>query len=267
MPDQSVTPESLDEACEIIKGKVEEGFYGYPKLVRTNLYLHTTANETFAIDLSKLKKKEREKVLTFAKEEAKAKRDELKRERADDKKKVAVGTGRYITLEQLDRSHAKIVRNLTEATGWFADVLHEIGFYATIIAMQHAKVPPDQLYEQVVRFRDPSEFAEYVKNHLAALLEATEDAKALLELRELVDKLEVKLYYVTEALRKMKHERDELLLMFHTALGCMCPDDLRQFMLAFTTVRYGRLMSLAGGNGYEFGEGFDKGSGEEEGYE
>lgn len=59
---------------------------------------------------------------------------------------------------------------------WFADVLNEIGFYATLLAMQSTKVPPEKLYGMIAEFEDPRAFAEFVREHLIALFEAKEEA-------------------------------------------------------------------------------------------
>jgi hypothetical protein len=175
---------------------------------------------------------------------------------------TTAGTGRRFTLEALDRSHAKIVRNLTEATGWFADVLNEVGFYAVIIAMQHAKVPPEELYERVVQFKDPAEFSRFVKDHLAALFEASEDAHALIELRKQLDVLDAKLVLLKEAFNNIKNQRDETLMMLQTATASMCDECLKRFMLAWMSVKYGLSVRMGG---VEFGGTVGEGSGEEEG--
>ena len=63
--------------------------------------------------------------------------------------------GKRFTLQALDQAHAKVARNLVEQISWFADVLHEIGFYAVVTAMQVAKVDPNDYYQKILEFKDP----------------------------------------------------------------------------------------------------------------
>jgi len=277
-----------DERDEIFERYIEEifklidrGFWRTPILSRGWLYLYNDLDESERINLQIFTPSEQKEIQRRAREYAKKKREEAKQEyeraeeeemSTEEKKKrgrpqgsTTVGIGRKYTVEQLDRSHAKIVRNLTEATGWFADVLHEIGFYATIIAMQHAKVPPDELYEQVVKFKDPEEFSAYVKDHLAALLEATEDAQILMDLRRQLDIMDAKLLLLQEAYKRLKGQRDELTLMVHTATASMCDACMKRFILSWMSVKYGLSVRLEQMGGVEDGRAVSEGFGEEEG--
>jgi len=277
-----------DERDEIFERYIEEifklidrGFWRTPILSRGWLYLYNDLDESERINLQIFTPSEQKEIQRRAREYAKKKREEARQEyeraeeeeiSTEEKKKrgrpqgsTTVGIGRKYTVEQLDRSHAKIVRNLTEATGWFADVLHEIGFYATIIAMQHAKVPPDELYEQVVKFKDPEEFSAYVKDHLAALLEATEDAQILMDLRRQLDIMDAKLLLLQEAYKRLKGQRDELTLMVHTATASMCDACMKRFILSWMSVKYGLSVRLEQMGGVEDGRAVSEGFGEEEG--
>ena len=277
-----------DERDEIFERYIEEifklidrGFWRTPILSKGWLYLYNDLDESERINLQIFTPTEQKEIQRQAREYAKRKREEVKQEYekaeaeetgTEEKKKrgrpqgsTTVGIGRKYTVEQLDKSHAKIVRNLTEATGWFADVLHEIGFYATIIAMQHAKVPPDELYEQVVKFKDPAEFSAYVKDHLAALLEATEDAQILMDLRRQLDIMDAKLLLLQEAYQRLKGQRDELTLMVHTATASMCDACMKRFILSWMSVKYGLSVRLDQMGGVEDGRTISEGFGEEEG--
>jgi len=260
----------IEEKKSEVKELIDAGYFKTPKLNPAGwLYLYNERKEHEKVDLTELDEEEQREVLEFAKTEAKKKRDELKKQKqqaGESSEKSTVGLGRKHTIEMLDKSHAQIVRNLTDATGWFADVLHEIGFYATIIAMQHAKVPPEELYEQVVRFKDPAEFSEYVKDHLAALLEATEDAQKLVELRKELDLMDAKLILLREAYQRLKNQRDELAMMVHTATASMCDDCMKRFILSWMSVKYGLSVRLGGMNdGGVVGEGVSQEEGDSRG--
>jgi len=274
--------EIFEKYIEEIFKLIERGFWRTPILSKGWLYLYNDLDESERINLQIFTPNEQKEIQRQAREYAKRKREEVKQEyekaeaeetaATEEKKKrgrppgsTTVGIGRKYTVEQLDRSHAKIVRNLTEATGWFADVLHEIGFYATIIAMQHAKVPPEELYEQVVKFKDPAEFSAYVKDHLAALLEATEDAQILMDLRRQLDIMDAKLLLLQEAYHRLKGQRDELTLMVHTATASMCDACMKRFILSWMSVKYGLSVRLDQMGGVEDGRAVGEGVGEEEG--
>jgi len=238
-PPEDAPPEVIEE----IQRAVDEGYYMTPHFVRQILYLKDPEGKLHKIDLRHLDKEKANKIREYARDYAAAYRinNGLAKHphRTALKQRQSSLTGKKKTLEALDESHAKIVTNLTEATGWFADVLAEVGFYATIVAMQHAKVPPEELYETIVRFKDPEEFAEFVKNHLTALLEAKEDAHALVSLRKALDRMEAKVIILEEALERLKAQRDEAILMVHTATAAMCDECLKRFMTAWIATKYG----------------------------
>lgn len=241
--------EIFSKYLEDVFAIIDRGYWKTPKLQKGWLYLYNDSGESERINLQIFNEEDQKEIHRQAKEYARRVRQQMKekvkRQEQQEERRQVVGTGRRYTLEMLDKSHAKIVRNLTETTGWFADVLHEIGFYATIIAMQHAKVPPEQLYEQVVKFKDPSEFSSYVKDHLTALLEATEDAKVLTELRSQLDLMDAKLLLLKEAYHRLKNQRDELTMMLHTATASMCDSCMKRFILSWMSVKYG--LSVRGG--------------------
>ncbi len=258
--------EDLVDAIEKAQKLIEEGYCYDPKLSWGRLKLYDASKRSKRLDLKALSEEEQKKVLEEVKKMAKEARQELaEQEKGKYGGSGQAGVGRRYTLEQLDRSHAKIVRNLTEATGWFADVLADVGFYATIIAMQHAKVPPEQLYEKVVEFRDPKEFSEFVKDHLAALLEATEDAKALLDLRKQLDIMDAKLILLKEAYMKLKSQRDELLLLVNTAMAGMCDECMKRFLMSWMSFKFGVSLTAGGVGVGQAGGVVSSGDSEEEG--
>jgi len=144
------------------------------------------------------------------------------------------GTGREITLEALDKSHAKIVQNVTERVSWFADVLNEIGFYATLLAMQVAKVPPEELYTKIAEFKNPQSFAAFVKEYLNALFQAKEKAREIIKYRKKLMALDVKLALLEEVAEQLKQQRDEaimnLYIVSYAAASTMDRDQLREYL-------------------------------------
>jgi len=196
-------------------------------------------------------------------EESKEMRDE-RGKRGEEKGKETAGTGRKHTLEALDRSHAEIVRRVTERVSWFADVLDEIGFYATIIAMQYAKVKPDELYDRVVEFKDPEEFSKFVKDQLNALFQAKEDARALIELRNKLNAMDIKLCLIQEAYDHVVRQKDELARMVQDMISLMCEDCLREYYRREFMTRFGQAIMMRGGEKGGAGRADSESNSEEE---
>lgn len=152
------------------------------------------------------------------------------------------GTGRKITLKALDRSHARIVQNVTERISWFADVLNEIGFYATLLAMQVAKVPPEELYTRIEEFDNPQRFVAFVREYLNVLFEAKEEAQEIIKYREKLMALEGKLAVLEEVIDHLKRQRDEAFMnmctVWYAAIATMDRDQLWDFISNIMLVQY-----------------------------
>ena len=208
-----------------------------------------------------MKEKEREEE---EKGEERKEKGEGRREKREEKDRETAGTGRKHTLEALDRSHAEIVRRVTERVSWFADVLDEIGFYATIIAMQYAKVKPDELYDRVVEFKDPEEFSKFVKDQLNALFQAKEDARALIELRNKLNAMDIKLCLIQEAYDHVVRQKDELARMVQDMISLMCEDCLREYYRREFMTRFGQAIMMRGGEKGGAGRADSESNSEEE---
>ncbi|MCD6099193.1 MAG: hypothetical protein J7K33_01270 [Candidatus Marinimicrobia bacterium] len=244
--------EVLNEVLQLIK----EGYYLPPKLTRGKLYLYNALKQNKIFDLSSFSREEQKKIHEKAKQYAKQTRkktgQEQERKQKEDEKSERTrsspsyqqaGTGRKITLETLDRSHAKIVQNVTGRVSWFADVLNEIGFYATLIAMQAAKIPLEELYEKIAEFEDPEAFVEFVREHLSALFEAKEEAKIIIELRKKIDALELKaatleeyINQLKEVIKQLKHQRDQAIMALYASSSIMDKEQLRDFTNALVRI-------------------------------
>lgn len=258
MGEEENEEKSVYEVLDDVFALIEQGFHRTPKLAANKLYLYNELGENKVIDLSSFSKEEQKAIHEKARKYAKQVRDELRRlekqeraeqsEEKEEKKKEKrtressyqqAGTGRKITLEALDRSHAKLVQNITERVSWFADVLNEIGFYATLIAMQQAKVPPDELYDRIIDFRDPQEFADFVREHLVALLEAKEEAQKIIEYRKKLDAMDMKLALLEEIIEQLKQQRDQATIALYAAVSTMDEEQLRNFVLNLMVAQYG----------------------------
>ena len=181
-------------------------------------------------------------------EEEKSKKSEgkSKSRKSEEKSKSPPSSSYTNTLKALDKSHAKIVKNITERVTWFADALNEIGFYATLIAMQEAKVRPEELYNKIVTFRDPFEFASFVKEHLINLLEAKENAEKIAELRKKLEAMDLKLAVLEEALENVKRQRDQATIALYAATSVMDEEQLRNFVLNLAVAQYGLSVKVPG---------------------
>ena len=233
---------------------IEQGYHKTPKLAANKLYLYNELGENEVIDLSSFSKEEQKAIHEKAKEYAREVRHELRRsqkaeqeqEQASEKKATKrtssyqqAGTGRKITLEALDRSHAKLVQNVTERVTWFADVLNEIGFYATLLAMQVAKVPLDDLYTKVAEFKDPQSFIAFVREYLNALFEAKEEAQEIVKYRNKLDVMDMKLALLEEVIEQLKQQRDQATIALYAAVSTMDEEQLRNFVLNMMVAQYG----------------------------
>ena len=239
------------EVLDKIFSAVEEGYYSSVKFYKGTLYLYNDSSDSRKFDLSMFDKKQqlaiKNRVLAYAKKvRKKARRSrstsvEPEKEKRHGKKEstVQAGVGRRVTLEELDRSHAKIVKHITERVGWFADVLNEVGFYATLIAMQYAKVPINEIYDRIVDFSDPYEFVDFVRTNLNALFEAKEEARAIVELRKKIDALELKAIALEEIINELRNQRDQATLALYAAVSTMDEDQLRQFIMNLMVAQFG----------------------------
>lgn len=244
--------EFLNEIFELI----DKGYHETPRWDKKleKLYLYNEIGQGKSFDLSSFSIEEQMEIHERAKEYAKKRRDEIKEEKlkkfkqrreveeSEDKAKnkkskyQQTGTGRRITLEELDRSHAKIVKHITERVGWFADVLNEIGFYATLIAMQYAKVPINQLYDRIVNFSDPYEFVAFVRENLNALFEAKEEANVIVELRKKIDALDLKAAILEEVIDQLKQQRDQAIMALYAAVSIMDEEQRAEFANALVRI-------------------------------
>ena len=102
-----------------------------------------------------------------------------------------VGTGISDVLKELGKDYAETVRILSEKRSWFTSVLVDLGFESMLMAFQYARVDPKDILRKVEEFDNPEKFKEFVRKHLAAMIEASADAvNAILERDKRIRQLE-----------------------------------------------------------------------------
>jgi len=161
-------------------------------------------------------------------------------QKMEQKVKGGKTTAKSIVETELGKSYAIFLKNLAKQVNWWTEAMNEIGFFATLTALQLAKVEPSKLYSQIMSFRDdPQEFTAFVKEHFVALLEAKKEAEALLKYREEVAKLALKLETAIEIAKKYKKQRDMLLLLYNTAVSVMCNKCKNKFLVSQAVMTVG----------------------------
>ena len=101
------------------------------------------------------------------------------------------GPGTSEAVRALGRDYAETIEKLSEKRSWFTSVLMDLGFEAMLIAFQFAKIDPKDIAKKVEEFDDPEKFKEFVRKHLAAMIEASTDAtSAILERDKKIKQLE-----------------------------------------------------------------------------
>jgi hypothetical protein len=131
----------------------------------------------------------------------------------------------------LDQEYAHLISQLTEKTGWFNQVLTDLGFYSTLLAFQAARVPPAKIPEQVEKFRNPEEFTRFVKDQLSALMRAVQESERILDLEDQVRDLEAENELLAATLEQAIEQASSLATLLKVAMALMPPQSLRQFLL------------------------------------
>lgn len=246
--ENKVVVSSVEEGIKAVDELIDKGFnqkihYRGSSQNIEKIYLYPIEGESAKIEFEGMTADERKQVLDYARKRIKEVNKAMIEEDEDYTKNKdgggrrettgsRAGVGRRLTLEMLDRSHAQLVKDLAETVSWFSEAIHKIGWITVFIAMQHAKIPRDQMYDAVRKFRDPDEFVEFIIDHFSALLEASEDAFAIERYKKDLEILEAKLDVIKACFYRMKKQRDDLLLAFQTATSCMCEDCMRKFAIA-----------------------------------
>jgi hypothetical protein len=134
----------------------------------------------------------------------------------------------------LDKEYAELLSQVLEKTGWFNQVLTDLGFYSILLAFQAARVPPGKVPEQVERFRDPEEFTRFVKDQLSALMRAVQESERLLELEDELRELRAENDYLYALLDESLDAVNWYKAALATAMAVMAPQQLLQLLLAFS---------------------------------
>jgi hypothetical protein len=129
-----------------------------------------------------------------------------------------VGTGISEVMKALGREYAETIEKLSEKRSWFTAVLVDLGFESMLMAFQYAKVDPKDILRKVEEFDDPDKFKEFVRRHLAAMIEASADAvKAVLERDKRIQQLENALRVLSAITAGLKKTVDDLTLKLNMA--------------------------------------------------
>jgi hypothetical protein len=132
----------------------------------------------------------------------------------------------------LDQEYAELISQLTEKTGWFNQVLTDLGFYSILLAFQAARVPPGKVPEMIEKFRRPEEFTGFVKDQLSALMAAVQNSERILELEDRVKELEAENVLLEGLLERSLERIRRLSTMLKVALAVMPRSSLERFLLA-----------------------------------
>jgi hypothetical protein len=65
---------------------------------------------------------------------------------------------------------------VAEGTGWFVEVLVNIGWWGVLAAFQYARVEPRGIQSRIEWYRDSEVFVRDVINYLTAMIQASSDA-------------------------------------------------------------------------------------------
>ena len=122
-----------------------------------------------------------------------------------------------------------LIKGIVEKVSWMQDVIYDIGFASLMLALQFAKVPPENVYQLLERFNDKDAFEKFVLRNLGALLEASRDAARIVELEDENRALAAQLEFAKWLLEKVKAERDSLLADFRMAIASMDEVSLRRW--------------------------------------
>ena len=166
----------------------------------------------------------------------KERKDEGKKEEKEAQPKTkTVVRGSVPPLRVLDEGYASSLKHLTTKLDWFSEVMMEIGFSSTMMALQAAQLNINEAFERIPGFRDdPQVFIEFVDRYLSALWKAKDEAVAIVALEEDLEKARLKLYMALQAIENVKNQRNEYYIKARMAMSCMDEAGLRKFAFATT---------------------------------
>jgi len=173
----------------------------------TRQYAHMLRNKIIT-EARRLAEDVREKELTPA----------LKKEVKSEETRRFIGTGISEVLKALGREYAETIEKLSEKRSWFTAVLVDLGFESMLMAFQYAKIDPKDILRKVEEFDDPDRFKEFVRRHLAAMIEASADAvKAIVERDKRIQQLENVIRVLSAVSAGLKKTVDDLTLKLNMA--------------------------------------------------
>jgi len=129
----------------------------------------------------------------------------------------------------LGESYAKTLVPTLESLEWWNTAKELIAWHSIMIALQVAKVDPQEIIRKAEEFRDPVKFANYIKELLSAMVEAIDDASVIQQYREELEDTQRQLEACLLLLDKQAERIKELEADISFALQRLSRKDLLEF--------------------------------------
>jgi len=161
----------------------------------------------------------------------------------------------------LGESYAKTLVPTLESLEWWNTAKELIAWHSIMIALQVAKVDPQEIVKKAEEFQDPVKFADYVKELLSAMVEAIDDATVIqqykVELEDTQRQLEACMFILDKQAERIRELESDLSF----ALQRLSKKDLLAFYVWKGYIQPSVLFGGKVGGGVDNGGG---GSGNEE---
>lgn len=129
----------------------------------------------------------------------------------------------------LGESYAKTLIPTLESLEWWNTAKELITWHSIMIALQVAKVDPQEIIKKAEEFKDPVKFANYIKELLSAMVEAIDDASVIQQYKEELEETQRQLEACLLLLDKQAERIKELEADISFALQRLSKKDLLEF--------------------------------------
>lgn len=151
-------------------------------------------------------------------------------------------------LRELARRYSELVRVVGEKAEWWTRALTDIGFYATLAALNFARVDPEEFAARVKGFRSAEEFSSFVLGYLDAMVKAGGDAaEQVSRLQDRVRELEAFRLLAESVVGRLAAQRDAALKLYSMAVASMCDSCRRRLTVALSVSQLGEVGVVEGG--------------------
>jgi len=158
----------------------------------------------------------------------------------------------------LGESYAKTLIPTLESLEWWNTAKELIAWHSIMIALQVAKVDPQEIIRKAEEFRDPVKFANYIKELLSAMVEAIDDASVIQQYREELEDTQRQLEACLLLLDKQAERIRELEADVSFTLQRLSRKDLLEFYVWKGFIQPGILFGGKVGVDYGSGGGSDE---------